>query len=86
MASPIRKNSLKMSRKDADFVSGVPPSQSYGAWYFPAYDANGNITQYVDEDGHVVASYAYDAFGNTVAESGAMASAFSPARPCCVPA
>ena len=47
-----------------------------GAWYFPAYDANGNITQYVDADGHVVASYAYDAFGNTVTESGAMAGTF----------
>ena len=68
---------------------GVPPSQGYGAasggllatqvggaWYFPAYDANGNVTQYVDEGGHVVASYIYDAFGNTVAESGAMADAF----------
>ena len=29
-------------------------------WYFPLYDNNGNVTDYVSETGEVVASYAYD--------------------------
>ena len=67
---------LSGNLQGAGGVGGLFATQVGGAWYFPAYDANGNITQYVDEDGHVVASYTYDAFGNTVAESGAMASVF----------
>ena len=67
---------LSGTLQGAGGVGGLLATQVGGAWYFPAYDANGNITQYVDEDGHVVASYAYDAFGNTVAQSGAMAETF----------
>lgn len=44
--------------------------------FIPFYDANGNITHYCDAQGNVVASYTYDAFGNTIAQSGAMADAF----------
>ena len=47
-----------------------------GVWYFPLYDANGNVTDYVSETGEVVASYAYDAFGRTIAQSGSMADTF----------
>ncbi|MBQ6924552.1 MAG: hypothetical protein IJQ73_07920, partial [Kiritimatiellae bacterium] len=43
---------------------------------FPLYDNNGNVTDYVSETGEVVASYAYDAFGRTIAQSGAMADVF----------
>ena len=32
--------------------------------YMPVYDANGNITDYVDSSGNAVAHYAYDAYGN----------------------
>jgi len=41
--------------------------------YMPAYDANGNVTEYVDSSGNAVAHYAYDAYGNTIAQSGPMA-------------
>ena len=37
-----------------------------GAVYMPAYDANGNITEYVDAEGNVAAHYEYFAFGKTV--------------------
>ncbi len=47
-----------------------------GVWYFPLYDANGNVTDYVSETGEVVASYEYDAFGRTIAQSGTMADVF----------
>jgi RHS repeat-associated protein len=40
-------------------------------------DANGNITAYINEQGIVVASYAYDAFGDTVAQSGSMSDIFA---------
>jgi RHS repeat-associated protein len=40
-------------------------------------DGNGNITDYVDTNGTVVAHYEFDAFGNTVAQSGTPAEAFA---------
>ena len=43
-----------------------------GQYYFPCYDNVGNIVAYVDEAGTTVASYTYDAFGNTIASSGSM--------------
>ncbi len=57
-------------------VGGLLAVKRNGAWYHPFYDNNGNITAYVDAQGEVVASYAYDAFGNTIAQSGTMADAF----------
>jgi RHS repeat-associated protein len=44
--------------------------------FLPLYDSNGNITAYLDESGTIVASYTYDAFGRTIAQSGPLASAF----------
>ena len=41
-----------------------------GAIYIPCYDANGNITRYLDASGNTVAQYTYDAFGNTISQSG----------------
>ena len=43
-----------------------------GHTYF-AYDERGNVTTLTDSAGAVVGSYAYDAWGNTVAQSGARA-------------
>ncbi len=37
---------------------------------FAAYDANGNITEYVDTNGITVAHYDYDAFGGKISQSG----------------
>ena len=45
--------------------------------YYPCYDANGNVTEYVDGTGAIVAHYEYDPFGNTVAQHGALADSFS---------
>jgi len=44
--------------------------------YMPTYDANGNVTEYVDSGGNAVAHYAYDAYGNTINQSGAKADEF----------
>ena len=44
--------------------------------FYPAYDANGNITEYVDATGDVAASRTYSPFGETTAATG-NADAFS---------
>jgi len=41
--------------------------------YVPLYDGVGNVVQYVDKYGTLVAQYAYDAFGNTIQKSGVKA-------------
>jgi len=43
---------------------------------FPLADANGNAVSFIDEAGNVQAHYVYDAFGNTVSQTGAMAAVF----------
>ena len=45
--------------------------------YYPVYDANGNVTAYLDAGGAAAARYEYDAFGNTVSESGSLSDAFT---------
>ena len=56
-------------------VGGLLATEVGGVWYFPLYDNNGNVTDYVSETGEVVASYAYDAFGRTLSATG-LASVF----------
>lgn len=34
--------------------------------YFPTFDGNGNVSEYLDDEGAVVAHFEYDPFGNTV--------------------
>jgi len=43
-----------------------------GSVYFPCYDANGNISEYVDVSGAVVAHREFDPFGNTTVETGSL--------------
>ncbi len=68
---------LSGTLQGAGGVGGLLAVSLNGTWYFPFYDANGNITAYIDESGTVVAGYAYDAFGDTIAKSGSMADAFA---------
>ena len=44
--------------------------------YIPFYDNNGNITRYLDSTGETVATYTYDAYGNTISQSGPIADFF----------
>ena len=57
-------------------IGGLLYTRRNGAVYVPLYDANGNVMQYVDSSGTVVASYAYDAFGRTIAATGPLADVF----------
>ncbi len=45
--------------------------------YYAFGDANGNITDYVDSNGAVVAHYEYSPFGEIIAQSGDMADSFT---------
>ena len=47
-----------------------------GTIFIPCYDNNGNITRYLDSSGATVAQYTYDAFGNTISQSGPLADLF----------
>lgn len=50
-------------------VGGLLAVKVYGttsATYFPTYDANGNISEYLASNGSVAAHFEYDGFGNTV--------------------
>ena len=49
-----------------------------GAAYLPAYDANGNVTEYVAaSDGAVPAHYDYSPFGGMVLQTGSLADTFT---------
>ena len=67
---------LTGSMQSAGGVGGLLAVKQGNAWYFPFFDANGNITAYVDDTRAVVAEYTYDAFGGTIAQSGSMADTF----------
>ena len=45
--------------------------------FLPTYDANGNISEYVTTNGEIVAHYDYSPFGETLIETGTLASSFT---------
>ena len=63
---------LSGSRQGAGGVGGLLFEKRNGAIYIPCYDANGNITAYVDTNGTIRAYRQFDAFGNTIAKGGDM--------------
>ena len=67
---------LSGSLQGAGGVGGLVAVSVDGSFYFPGYDNNGNVIGYWNEDGDIVAEYAYDAFGNMIYEDGDMADFF----------
>ncbi len=55
---------------------GLLAVQIGSVWYFPLFDSNGNVTDYASDSGVIVASYTYNAFGQTITQSGPMADTF----------
>ena len=53
------------------------PNSSTPQLFFPTYDANGNVSEYVTTNGEVVAHYDYSPFGETLIESGPLADSFT---------
>jgi RHS repeat-associated protein len=58
-------------------VGGLLAEVHDGTPYFAAFDANGNVTEYVSTNGTLVAHYEYSPFGEIVVQSGDMADAFT---------
>jgi RHS repeat-associated protein len=58
-------------------VGGLLAVNQDGGVFYPAFDGNGNVTEYINAIGGVVAHYEYDAFGNTVSFSGTKAADFA---------
>lgn len=52
-------------------------TNSTASTYFPTYDANGNITEYVTTNGTTAAHYEYDPYGNITFTSGPRSGIFS---------
>jgi RHS repeat-associated protein len=53
--------------QEAGGVSGLLAVSDTTATYYPTFDGNGNVSEYIDSTGIVVAHYEYDAFGKTIA-------------------
>ncbi len=68
---------LSGTRGGAGGVGGLLATRINDAWYFPLYDNNGNVTDYIDASGATVAHREYGPFGETLAASGPMADAFN---------
>jgi RHS repeat-associated protein len=68
---------LSGSLQGAGGVGGLLALSRDNTAYFPCFDANGNVTEYIDATGNIRAHYAFDAFGNTISQSGDLASTFS---------
>jgi len=61
---------LSGSMQGAGTIGGLLATVQDGTTYFSCFDANGNLTDYVDEDGTVQAHYEYGPFGGTITSTG----------------
>jgi len=68
---------LSGTRGGAGGVGGLLATRIGNAWYFPLYDANGNITDYVSESGAPVAHREYGPYGETTVATGPMVNYFN---------
>ncbi|SHI70367.1 RHS repeat-associated core domain-containing protein [Rubritalea squalenifaciens DSM 18772] len=68
---------LSGSMQGAGGVGGLLEVSFNSNSYYPTYDGNGNVSEYLDSSGSVVAHFEYDAFGKTVVENGTLAGNFA---------
>lgn len=57
---------LSGTMQGAGGVGGLLAVKQGSALHYPAYDGNGNVTEYLDANKAVAARFEYDPFGNTV--------------------
>ncbi|MDP0491324.1 MAG: hypothetical protein Q7Q71_09775 [Verrucomicrobiota bacterium JB023] len=62
---------LSGSLQGAGGVGGLLAVEETSATYYPTYDGNGNVSEYLNASGGIEAHYEYDAFGNTTTSVGA---------------
>jgi RHS repeat-associated protein len=68
---------LSGSLTGAGGVGGLLAEIKNGVAYYPCYDGNGNVTEYVSDNGEAAAHREYSAYGETVALSGPLADGFT---------
>jgi RHS repeat-associated protein len=68
---------LSGTLQGAGGVGGLLAVTDSTGTYYPTYDGNGNVSEYLDSTGAVVAHYEYDPFGKTTVASGSKAQDFS---------
>ena len=68
---------LSGTLQGAGGVGGLLAVHRDNTSFFPCFDANGNVTEYVDATGVIRAHYSFDAFGNTISQSGDIEVKFS---------
>ena len=68
---------LSGTMQGAGGVGGLLCVVQNGEDYYPCFDGNGNVTEYVDSDGTVVAHYEYDPFGGITVASESKADDFT---------
>jgi RHS repeat-associated protein len=67
---------LSGSMQGAGGIGGLLATVQDGQIYFSCFDANGNLTDYVDTNGTVAAHYEYGPFGETITATGSNADDF----------
>jgi RHS repeat-associated core domain len=68
---------LSGTSQGAGGVGGLLAVFKNGTTFFPAYDANGNVTKYITVDGNIAAHREYSAFGETVMLAGNLSDGFT---------
>ena len=68
---------LSGSMQGAGGVGGLLSINKGSETYYPTFDVNGNVSEYIDATGTTVAHYEYDDFGRTVAQNGVKAADFT---------
>jgi len=72
---------LSQSLQGAGGVGGLlavtDQSGTGSSAYYVTYDANGNVSEYIDSSGNIIAHYEYSPFGKLTATDGSMAADFN---------
>jgi RHS repeat-associated protein len=68
---------LSGTMQGAGGVGGLLAVTDSTVTYFPTFDGNGNVSEYLNSAGSVVAHYEYDPFGRTTVATGSKAQDFS---------
>lgn len=68
---------LSGSMQGAGGVAGLLSVNDGNASYYPTYDGNGNVSEYLNSAGSVQAHYEYDPFGKTTVATGTKAQDFA---------
>ncbi|MGE9267405.1 MAG: RHS repeat domain-containing protein [Verrucomicrobiales bacterium] len=68
---------LSGSMQGAGGVGGLLSVNDGSNRYYPTYDGNGNVSEYLDATGTVAAHYEYDPFGRSTLKNGAKADDFA---------